>query len=95
MNIEVAQSAALFVFATAGCNVLPGALRCDDRMTKRPRVVASNQVTWDIYQARHTRAKWIGDVEAASAEEAISLAAKEFKQDPKRLIALRRGLPPL
>ena len=69
----------------------PGVLHGDDRMTKRPRVVSSNPVTWDIYQARHTPAKWLGTVEAATAEEAIALAAKEFKQDPKLLIAVRRG----
>ncbi len=60
-------------------------------MTKRPRLVSANPVTWDIYQARHTPAKWIGTVEAPTADEAIEAAAKEFGQEPKRLIAVRRA----
>jgi hypothetical protein len=56
-------------------------------MTKRPRLASSNPVTWDIYQA----AKWLGTIEAQSMEEAIALAAKEFGEDPRRLIAVRRG----
>lgn len=59
-------------------------------MTKRPRVVSSNPVTWDIYQVRRTPAKWLGSIEAADADEAIEAAAKEFKIEPKRLIAVRR-----
>ena len=69
----------------------PGALHGDDRMTKRPRVVSSIPVTWDIYEASHTPAKWLGTVEAATADEAIEVAAKEFAIEPKRLIAVRRG----
>ena len=60
-------------------------------MTKRPRLVSSNPVTWDIYQARHTPAKWLGTVEAATADDAIETAAKEFKIEPTRLIAVRRA----
>ena len=68
---------------------MPPLGRCTatDRMTKRPRVVSANPVTWDIYQA----AKWLGTVEAANAEEAIEAAAKEFAIDAKRLIAVRRA----
>jgi hypothetical protein len=56
-------------------------------MIKRPRLVSSNPVTWDIYRA----AKWLGTIEAATAREAIEAAAKEFGIEPKRLIAVRRG----
>jgi hypothetical protein len=55
--------------------------------------VSSNPVTWDIYEASHTPAKWLGTVEAATADEAIEVAAKEFGIEPKRLIAVRRGRP--
>jgi hypothetical protein len=55
-------------------------------MTKRPRLVSSNPVTWDIYQA----VKWLGTVEAANAQEAVEAAAKEFGQEAKRLMAVRR-----
>ncbi len=59
-------------------------------MIKR-RVVSTNPVTWDIYEARRTPAKWLGTVEAATADEAIEAAAKEFGIEPKRLIAVRRA----
>jgi hypothetical protein len=69
----------------------PGALHGDDRMAKRPRVVSTNPVTWDIYQVRHTPAKWLATVEAATADEAIEAAVKEFKIEAKQLIAVRRA----
>jgi hypothetical protein len=46
--------------------------------------------TWEIYIAR-AKAALLGTVEAADADAAIEVAAKEFKADPKRLIAVRRG----
>ena len=84
------QSAALFVFATVRCNVLAWGAAGRRSHDKRPRVVSSNPVTWDIYEARHTPAKWLGTVEAATADEAIEVAAKEFGIEAKRLIAVRR-----
>jgi 1,2-phenylacetyl-CoA epoxidase PaaB subunit len=45
---------------------------------------------WEIYIAR-AKAKHLGTVEAADAEAAIEVAAKEFKEDPKRLMAVRRA----
>ena len=58
-------------------------------MTKRPRVVSTNPVTWDIYQTHPTPAKWLGTVEATDAEAAIEAAVREFRIDAKRLIAVR------
>jgi hypothetical protein len=47
-------------------------------------------LTWEIYLARSTPAKYIGRVEAVDADAAIEAAAKEFDvKDPKRLIAVR------
>jgi len=46
--------------------------------------------SWDIYLAHHTPAKWIGTVDAADANSAIERAAKEFNQEPSRLIAVQR-----
>jgi|GraSoi_2013_40cm_1033754.scaffolds.fasta_scaffold03567_2 hypothetical protein len=68
----------------------PGALHSDDRMAERPRVVSTNPVKWDIYLARPSPAKLLGVVEAVSERAAIAKAAKEFKQDPAKLIAVRR-----
>ena len=44
--------------------------------------------TWEIYIAT-AKPKHLGTVEAADAEAAIEAAAKEFKVDPKRLMAVR------
>jgi hypothetical protein len=45
---------------------------------------------WEIYIARAKGVR-LGTVEAADADAAIEAAAKEFGQDPKRLIAVQRG----
>jgi hypothetical protein len=44
---------------------------------------------WSVYRAA-ARARWIGQVVAASADAAIEAAAVEFKTDIKKLIAVRR-----
>ena len=46
---------------------------------------------WDIYRAA-AKARLLGNIEAADADEAIAVAVKEFQvKAPKRLIAVRRG----
>jgi hypothetical protein len=45
---------------------------------------------WEIYIAR-SKAKHLRSVEAPDAEAAVEAAAKEFKVDRKRLMAVRRG----
>jgi hypothetical protein len=45
---------------------------------------------WSILVVRE-KAVWLGDVEATSEAEAIAKGAEEFKQDPNRLMAVRRG----
>jgi len=86
VNIEAAPVGGLVCFCYRRVyRASPGEMHGDDRMTKRPRLVSSNPVTWDIYQARRTPAKWLGTVEAASAEEAIAKGEKEFGIEPKRL----------
>ena len=42
---------------------------------------------WDIYRVA-AKARLLGTVEAETAEVAIAAGAKEFGQDPKRLIAV-------
>jgi hypothetical protein len=44
--------------------------------------------SWSIYLT-DTPAKWLGTVEAASAEQAVEVAAKKFGEKPERLIAVR------
>jgi hypothetical protein len=59
-------------------------------MAERPRVVSTSPVKWDIYLARSAPAKLLGTVEAISERAAIVKAAKEFKEEPAKLIAVRR-----
>jgi hypothetical protein len=44
---------------------------------------------WSVSRAA-ARARWIGQVVAASADAAIELAALKFRTDIKKLIAVRR-----
>jgi hypothetical protein len=44
---------------------------------------------WTIYIFR-SKLQWLGEVEAASAEEAIVKGAEAFGQNAKRLMAVRR-----
>lgn len=43
---------------------------------------------WDVYRAA-AKARWVGRVEAPTAEAAIEAAAMEFDSDVKKLIAVR------
>jgi len=47
------------------------------------------RLRWDIYRAA-AKAKWLGEVEATDEHAAIEAAAKEFRQEPVKLIAVRR-----
>jgi hypothetical protein len=59
-------------------------------MTERPRVASANPVAWNIYLAHPVPAKLLGAVEAASERAAIEAAAAQFKQEPAKLIAVRK-----
>jgi hypothetical protein len=45
--------------------------------------------SWSIYLAE-TPAKWLGTIEAVSAEQAVEIAAKKFGEERERLIAVRQ-----
>jgi hypothetical protein len=55
----------------------------------KPGVRPSLRYVWDVYRAA-ARARYVGQVIAADADEAIRAAAVEFKTDIKKLIAVRR-----
>jgi hypothetical protein len=44
--------------------------------------------SWSIYLL-HTPSKWLGTVEAATAEEAVKIAAEKFGEKPERVFAVR------
>jgi hypothetical protein len=58
------------------------------KVVKLPRRPQARPTRWDIYRAA-AKAKWIGTVEAADERAAIE-AAREFKQEPAKLIAVER-----
>ena len=57
----------------------------DNKPNAKPVV----RFAWDIYRAA-ARARWVGRVIAADADEAIEVAAVEFSTDIRKLIAVRR-----
>ena len=57
-------------------------------MAKKPEP-PQKPVSWEILYAGK-KAKPLGDVEAADADEAIEKGAKEFKVIASKLIAVRR-----
>lgn len=47
-------------------------------------------LSWSVYLAE-TPAKWLGTVEASTADQAAEVAAKKFGEEPERLMAVRRA----
>jgi hypothetical protein len=47
-------------------------------------------MSWDIVYAG-ARIEFLGTVEAADERDAIEKAAKEFKTDPNKLLAVKRS----
>jgi hypothetical protein len=45
-------------------------------------------LSWSIYLT-HNPPKWLGTIEAATAEEAIKIAAEKFGEERERLIAIK------
>ena len=56
---------------------------------RAPKPKPLRRLRWDIYRAA-AKAKWIGEVEATDEHAAIKAAAMEFRQEPAKLIAVRR-----
>ena len=58
-----------------------------NREPRKPKLLPLSR--FDIYRAS-AKAKWLGEVEATDEHAAIEAAAKEFGQEPAKLIAVRR-----
>ena len=56
-------------------------------MAKKPEALPPQQIIWDVYRVA-SKLRLLGTVEAASADEAIEKAAKEFKAIASKLIAV-------
>ena len=48
-----------------------------------------HRTKWHVYYKFAARREWVGEIEAVDEREAIEIAAKEFKQPAKRLIAVQ------
>jgi hypothetical protein len=46
-------------------------------------------LSWSIYLLSQTPPKWLGIVEAATAEEAVKITAEKFGENPERVFAVR------
>jgi hypothetical protein len=56
-----------------------------------PNAMPVVRFAWDVYRAA-ARARWVGQVIASDADEAIEAAAVEFGTDVRKLIAVRRWM---
>jgi hypothetical protein len=60
-------------------------------MSRKPQPPQPTKTRWHVYlQARVARREWVGEIEAVDEREAIEIAAKEFKQPAKKLMAVPR-----
>jgi hypothetical protein len=57
-------------------------------MSRKPQP-PPQPTTWTIFKIA-AKQTWLGEIEADNAREAVEKAAKEFKQYPTRLIAIKR-----
>jgi hypothetical protein len=55
-----------------------------------PKFPPSRAMSWDIVRA-DARIEFLGSVEAADERDAIEKAAKEFKTNPNKLLAVKRS----
>ena len=59
-------------------------------MSRKPQQPSQPTKTrWHVYRLAAKR-QWVGEIEAVDEREAIEIAAKEFKQPAKKLMAVPR-----
>ena len=62
--------------------ILPG-------MSRKPQP-SPQRTKWHVYlQARAAKREWVGEIEAVDEREAIEIAAREFKQPARKLMAVQ------
>jgi hypothetical protein len=55
----------------------------------QPTKTRPTKTKWHVYKLAAKR-QWVGEIEAVDEREAIEIAAKEFKQPAKKLMAVPR-----
>jgi hypothetical protein len=58
-------------------------------MARKPKPPESTKIRWHVYKLAAKR-QWVGEIEAVNEREAIEIAAKEFKQPARKLMAVPR-----
>jgi hypothetical protein len=58
-------------------------------MSRKPQQPPQPKKRWHVYKLAAKR-QWVGEIEAVDEREAIEIAAKEFKQHAKKLMAVER-----
>jgi len=59
------------------------------RKPQPPQPTKTTKTRWHVYKLAAKR-QWVGEIEAVEEREAIKIAAKEFKQSAKKLMAVPR-----
>jgi len=58
-------------------------------MARKPQQ-PPQRTKWHVYYKLAARREWVGEIEAVDEREAIEMAAKEFRQPAKKLMAVQR-----
>jgi len=58
-------------------------------MSRKPQPPQPTKTKWHVYKLAAKR-EWVGEIEAVDEREVIEIAAKEFKQPAKKLMAMQR-----
>ena len=75
----------------ARCEISDAGRRALEEVTARRPPPRLQRTKWHVYlQARAAKREWVGEIEAVDDREAIEIAAKEFRQPVKKLMAVPR-----
>jgi hypothetical protein len=65
------------------------AANTDGHVPQAATTATADKTKWHVYKLAAKR-QWVGEIEAVDEREAIEIAAKEFKQSAKKLMAVRQ-----
>jgi len=88
MSVEGQGRRALRLPPGRCCSYLPSSEYCR-ACPRKPQPPQPTKTRWHVYKLAAKR-QWVGEIEAVEEREAIKIAAKEFKQPAKKLMAVPR-----
>jgi len=59
-------------------------------MSRKPQPPQPTKTKWHVFLQDRATKQWVGEIKAVDEREAIEIAAKEFKQPAKKLMAVPR-----